>query len=79
MSDKLITTMKGAVRDFLMPETYVRKSPGGTCKANSEVAMPAHNHADSAIVEINRQRDQMFINDIIYFLDSEEHETNKPR
>ena len=79
MSDQLISKMQGAVRDYLMPETYVRKAPGGTCRHDSEVDMPAHNHADSAVAMINRKRDQMFINDMIYFLDSEEHGTNRPK
>lgn len=78
MTDQLIAKMQGAVRDYLAPETYVRKSPGGTCRHDSEVAMP-HNHASEEAKMVNKSdRDRIFISDMIYFLDSAEHGTNQP-
>ncbi len=78
MDEQLIVKMQTAMRDYLMPETYVRKSPGGSCRADSEVSPPSDYASEQAKVTKQRERDQMFINDIIYFLDSAEHGTNQP-
>ena len=76
MTDELITLMQDAVRNYLEPCTYIRRRAGGTCKHDSEVETPWDNHADSQVRLMRKQRDEMFIGDMIYFLDSEEHGTN---
>ena len=80
MTDKysaLIAKMQDAVRNYIEPVTYIRKTKGGTCKVDSEVKMPSKHHSNAGRKHIQHRRDTMFINDIIYFLDSEEHGTNK--
>lgn len=76
MSDALILKMQQAVTDYLTPDTYIRKRPGGTCKADSEIEQHKPSHTTAAKGTIATLRDHMFINDMIYFLDSAEHGTN---
>lgn len=76
MSDTLILKMQDAVSDYLQPATYVRKRPGGTCKHDSEVEQHHPNASTASKGTSAALRDQMFINDMIYFLDSDEHGTN---
>ena len=76
MSDALILKMQEAVTSYLEPAPYVRRRPGATCLRESQVDLPSTYQAEGTIRSIKAERDDMFINDIIYFLDSEEHGTN---
>ena len=78
-NETVIAKMQSAMRNYLQPIAYERHTPGGTCKADSVVEMPAHNHANDQKRKIAHERNEMFINDIIYFLDSEEYGTNVAR
>lgn len=75
--EPLIALMQAAVSSYLEPSTYTRYRPGGTCKHDSEVEQPHPNASTWAKGVSAALRDSMFISDIIYFLDSEEHGTNR--
>ena len=73
--EQLIELMQDAVRNYLEPATYVRKTRNGD-GSTARVDLPSTYQAESTIQSIQNRRNNMFINDIIYFLDSEEHGTN---
>jgi len=76
--ENLIALMQDAVRNYLEPTTYVRKTRNGD-GSRGFVDMPSTYQAEATTRSIGRKRGNMFINDIIYFLDSEEHGTNVPQ
>jgi len=75
--EPLLKMMQEAVSNYLEPVTYSRRRPGGTCKNDSEVEQSPPHASTAAKGTSAALRDQMFISDIIYYLDSAEHGTNR--
>lgn len=76
--EDLVAHMQDACRNYLEPTTYKRRRPGAACPFDGKAEMPHANASEEGRAAARRTRDEMFIADLIYFLDSAEHGTDAP-